>query len=49
MGVGGTVAKLLCEKTFAFREEAKELNELFRDALSGKTRNWRDVDIPIKQ
>ena len=29
-------------------EEAEELNELFRDALSGKTRNWRDVDRELE-
>ncbi len=25
-------------------EEAKRFNKLFREALSGKTKDWRDVD-----
>ena len=29
-------------------EEAEELNELFKEALSGKTRNWRDVDRELE-
>ncbi len=29
-------------------EETKELNELFKEALSGKTRNWRDVDKELE-
>ncbi len=29
-------------------QEAKELNELFKDALSGKTKNWRDVDRELE-
>ena len=29
-------------------EEAEELNEVFIDALSGKTRNWRDVDRELE-
>ena len=29
-------------------EEADELNQLFQEALSGKTRNWRDVDRELE-
>ncbi len=29
-------------------EEAKELNELFKEALSGKTKNWRDIDRELE-
>ncbi len=29
-------------------EEVKELNELFKEALSGKTRNWRDLDRELE-
>ena len=29
-------------------EETEELNKLFREALSGKTRNWRDIDRELE-